>query len=258
MEFTDTLFGRESTVRNQTYMFNKWIKPYPPHQLEQLLRRWQRAGLAPRTQTFLLSLAVRYTEHMHGTRPKNAAKLRRAVSMQVPADPVKSLTKKNAQKLLGVWEALYPEHLGLFLMGYHCGMRISEALNLKRRDVDFGSGHIRITGLTKSGRPRLIPMSHLVEQTLQKTDNLIAGGDLSAPVFSSIKVNPRLKTACNLADIEPITFHWLRHTFATLALESGASLRTVSEILGHAHVSTTMNTYWHVLQQRIDLGFLDE
>ncbi len=255
MKFTDTLIGRESTVRNQTYMFNKWIKPYEPHQLEQLMRVWQRAGLAPRTQLFLLSLAGRYIEHLHGVRPQNAQKLRRAVSMQVPADPVKSLTKEQAEKLLAAWTKLYPEHVGIFLMGYHCGMRISEVQNLKWRDIDLVKGRIKVTGLTKNGKPRLIPMTKVVEQNFFRKQ--ITKYEEGTPVFPSIKVNPRLERACLLAGIPKITFHHLRHTFATLALDSGANIRVVSEILGHAQISTTLNTYWDSLDVRIDLGFLE-
>jgi integrase len=54
------------------------------------------------------------------------------------------------------------------------------------------------------------------------------------------------------------TFHSLRHTFATLALESGRSPLLVSQALGHAKVSTTLDIYWSVSKEKLDLGFLDE
>lgn len=49
------------------------------------------------------------------------------------------------------------------------------------------------------------------------------------------------------ADIEQVNFHALRHTFATRALENGIDYKTLSSILGHADVSTTMNRYAHAL-----------
>lgn len=51
------------------------------------------------------------------------------------------------------------------------------------------------------------------------------------------------------AQIEPKTFHALRHTFATRALESNANIKTVSEILGHASIQITLDTYSHVSQE---------
>jgi len=49
------------------------------------------------------------------------------------------------------------------------------------------------------------------------------------------------------AGINDANFHALRHTFATRALEAGVPAKTVSEILGHANVSTTLDLYSHVL-----------
>lgn len=51
------------------------------------------------------------------------------------------------------------------------------------------------------------------------------------------------------AQIEPKTFHALRHTFATRALESNANIKTVSEILGHASIQITLDTYSHVSKE---------
>jgi len=55
--------------------------------------------------------------------------------------------------------------------------------------------------------------------------------------------------ALNKAGLEHIAFHDLRHTFATLLIERGENIKTVQELLGHADVSTTLNTYTHVLDK---------
>lgn len=51
------------------------------------------------------------------------------------------------------------------------------------------------------------------------------------------------------ANIEHTAFHNLRHTVATLLLEKGENIKTIQELLGHADVSTTLNTYGHVLER---------
>jgi integrase len=55
----------------------------------------------------------------------------------------------------------------------------------------------------------------------------------------------------------PLTLHSLRHTFATLSLEAGCSIKWVSEQLGHRDASITLNTYYHALPpDAMDLTFL--
>ena len=58
------------------------------------------------------------------------------------------------------------------------------------------------------------------------------------------------KRLIRAANIESANFHCLRHTFATRAVESGVEVKTLSEILGHADVSTTLNKYAHSLPEQ--------
>lgn len=58
------------------------------------------------------------------------------------------------------------------------------------------------------------------------------------------------KRLLKAANIDAANFHCLRHTFATRAIESGVEIKTLSEILGHADVSTTLNKYGHSLPEQ--------
>ena len=58
------------------------------------------------------------------------------------------------------------------------------------------------------------------------------------------------KRLIKAAGIENANFHCTRHTFATRAVEKGVDIKTLSEILGHADVSTTLNKYAHSLPEQ--------
>lgn len=60
-------------------------------------------------------------------------------------------------------------------------------------------------------------------------------------------INTDFKIACKFADVPKIRFHDLRHTHATLLLQLRENPKVVSERLGHADISITLNTYSHVL-----------
>lgn len=62
-------------------------------------------------------------------------------------------------------------------------------------------------------------------------------------------ITRRFKQLLKAADIEDMNFHCLRHTFSTRALELGFDAKTLSEILGHSSVTTTLNLYAHSLPE---------
>ena len=132
---------------------------------------------------------------------------------------------------------------------YGCGLRISEALGLKRGDMPApGKGDvIRITG--KGGKQRLVPVLRQVAQSIADYVALCPT-DLPAdgPLFVGARGGPlspriiqlvmeRLRGALSLPNTA--TPHALRHSFATHLLARGGDLRAIQELLGHASLSTT-------------------
>jgi len=129
---------------------------------------------------------------------------------------------------------------------YGCGLRISEALSLKRRDAPLPDT-LRITG--KGNKTRLAPV---LPQVTAAVDAWLAVSPFAdgpdAPLFRAKRGGPltprhvqalmqRLRGALGLPD--SATPHALRHAFATHLLGAGADLRTIQELLGHASLSTT-------------------
>lgn len=132
---------------------------------------------------------------------------------------------------------------------YGSGLRISEALSLKRKDVPMpGAGDvILVTG--KGNKQRMVPVLQNVLQLVADYLKLCpAEITPDAPVFIGARGGPlspriiqlamaRLRGALGLPD--SATPHALRHSFATHLLARGGDLRAIQELLGHASLSTT-------------------
>lgn len=131
---------------------------------------------------------------------------------------------------------------------YGCGLRISEALSLTRREAPVGSvDRIEVTG--KGGKRRQLPA---IEPVRRAVEAYLALCPLAlapeGPLFVGVKGGPlnprivqaavaRMRGALGLPDTA--TPHALRHSFATHLLSRGGDLRTIQELLGHASLSTT-------------------
>ena len=134
----------------------------------------------------------------------------------------------------------------LLMMLYGSGLRISEALDLMRRDVPLGDW-LRITG--KGGKIREVPMLPAIAEAVAAYVGACPfDGGPDAPLFVSARGNAfgaraaqRLVESLRLELNLPahVTPHALRHAFATHLLGNGADLRAIQELLGHASLSTT-------------------
>ncbi|MCH5185943.1 MAG: site-specific integrase [Oscillospiraceae bacterium] len=149
------------------------------------------------------------------------------------------------------------------LICLYMGLRIGELCALKWSDVDFDNGiiHIkgtqsRIDGELKVMPPkskascRVIPIPDFLAEKLKTRENyseFVLSNNGKAVETRAYR--RRLKTLLKSAELPDIKFHALRHTFASRALEVGMDYKTLSEILGHASVSITMDLYVHSLDE---------
>jgi integrase/recombinase XerC len=145
-----------------------------------------------------------------------------------------------------------------FTLLYGCGLRISEALGLARKDISDGTDSIRVKG--KGGKLRMVPVLPQVKDAIAAYVGACPyelapdgplfvgarGGALSPRIVQLAMA--RLRGALGLP--ETATPHALRHSFATHLLSRGGDLRAVQELLGHASLSTTQ-IYTAVDAQRL-------
>lgn len=139
---------------------------------------------------------------------------------------------------------------------YATGMRVSELLNLKQSNINFGDGFVRVFG--KGSKERLIPIGRSAISWIKKyqseTRINLPNENSKDVLFLNSRGKPMSRMAIwDIVDkyvrkaliekaVHPHTF---RHSFATHLLEGGADLRAVQEMLGHSDISTT-EIYTHI------------
>jgi len=154
-------------------------------------------------------------------------------------------------------EWLGARDVALLTLLYGAGLRISEALSLKRGDVPLPA---TLTILGKGGKERVVPLLAVVRQAIDSYEKLIPfAGTKGSALFLSRRgkaMSPReaqllmarLRGALGLS--ERATPHAMRHSFATHLLSNGGDLRSVQELLGHASLSTTQ-TYTQIDSKKL-------
>ena len=183
---------------------------------------------------------------------KNAA-LIAVKSPKLPKPVPKAMSEDEAQTALDgvagmereVWIA--KRDRAILTLLYGAGLRLGEALGMRRGDAPLAAGAMSITG--KGNKTRMVPILPAVAAAIQ--DYLAACPHAlanDAPLFVGARggpLHPRLvqgqmmKLRAALGLPEHATPHALRHSFATHLLAGGGDLRSIQELLGHASLSTT-------------------
>ena len=147
---------------------------------------------------------------------------------------------------------------------YSCGLRISELCGLRMEDIDWEELTVRVRG--KGRKERLLPIGEPALAAIQSYWSVLLKQPRGAePVFrrsekaaepmSVRTLQARLKKYLAAAGLDPhLTPHKLRHSYATHMLDAGADLRSVQELLGHAHLVTTQ-VYTHVSTERLKKAY---
>ncbi|MGH7977302.1 MAG: tyrosine recombinase XerC [Limisphaerales bacterium] len=147
---------------------------------------------------------------------------------------------------------------------YSCGLRISELCGLRADDIDWSEQIVRVRG--KGKKERLVPVGKPALDAIENYWKILKQPPSGqSPIFFSetksrtplapIQLSRRLKQYLVIAGLDPhLTPHKLRHSYATHLLDAGADLRSVQELLGHAHLVTTQ-VYTHVTTERLKKAY---
>jgi len=229
-------------------------RAYLAHRAARLERSSIARGLSV-VRTFMRFLERRGLASSPALAVLRAPRLPRSVPKPLSVEDAAEIVDAPAALVTSAWQA--SRDIALMTLLYGCGLRLSEALGLKRAEAPRGDP-ITITG--KGRKQRMVPVLPAVRDAI--ADYLAAcpyplaadgplfvgarGGPLSPRVVQ--RQMQALRGALGLP--ETATPHALRHSFATHLLGGGGDLRAIQELLGHASLSTTQR-YTSVETERL-------
>jgi integrase/recombinase XerC len=194
--------------------------------------------------------------------PKYLTRDQMLALLEAPLKPLGEKKEKSAGRPIGA--SICFRDVAVLETIYSCGLRVSELCGLRVEDIDWSEQIVRVRG--KGKKERLVPIGEPALRAIEKYwGTLQQKPSGPEPVFLSEKKNPtpvaphvlqrRLKKHLATAGLDPaLTPHKLRHSYATHLLDAGADLRSVQELLGHAHLVTTQ-VYTHLTTERLKKAY---
>ena len=247
----------ERTIEMYRYLAGQFLGEYPdPTRLEvqQHLTERLDGGRSPafveNVRKALASL-FRFL-HEEGLAPGNPVSGLKAI--RVPYSERKLPSPEDIQKVLNVSftrrkDADKMRTMVTLLMT--TGLRLSEALGLRKDSIDFKSREMTVVG--KGGKQRVVPLLPVTADTLNayirkypSSSPFVFPGSTRTGHAEIHNAEKTLRHACVRAGVRPFTPHQLRHFYATEMLRNGAKLEVVGRILGHSGIGVTADIYRHV------------
>ena len=229
--------------------------------VERIESKDQPKGLSAKTvrninQVISSAMDLAVAQKIISANPTNACALPKIEHQEMQTIPAEQLQVfLQEAKATGVYEMYYIE--------LATGLRRGELLGLKWQDIDWKNGVIKVrrqvarvdgqikeAPLKTKNSYRTVTISQqaievLKEQKKKTNDTYVFPSPNGGPI-SPDSVNNMLKRVLERAGIPTVRFHDLRHTFATIALQNGVDIKTVSGMLGHFSAGFTLDTYAHV------------
>lgn len=154
----------------------------------------------------------------------------------------------------------------VWLLALLCGLRRGELLGLRWSDVDLRAGVATVCNQrmvvdrvcidrppkSAAGRrtlPLPAPVIEALHRERRRSRSLYVLSHPDGTPYSPQQLRHALDAACAEANLPRLHIHGLRHSMATAALEAGVDVKVLQSLLGHAHMSTTADTYLHPSQK---------
>lgn len=273
---------RNTTIQNYLYCINNWIIPKLGNiEIENISKN--------DLQNFIIEFSINHKRNtvINITKPLSGS-IKWAEengyinnnpwkNIKIPKDfsekEIEVFTKEEISMLL---KAKHYQQVkkDMIILGYRTGMRIGEILTLKWEDIDFNGKFLMIKRTLsgyKNNKPEITEpktkkskrridldkktMEMLINRYNENDEYVFSKNDGS--IYSRQAINlPRM---CRSVGIKARSFHTLRHTHATVLLSAGIHPKIVQERLGHAKISTTLDTYSHLVpgMQQVAVDIFD-
>ena len=178
--------------------------------------------------------------------------------------PLRALAAARATKGAAVVAGPFLRDVAILETIYSCGLRVSELCGLRGGNLDWDGQVVRVLG--KGRKEREVPIGQPALAAIRSYWEACGRSPATdGPVFLAyphrlVPMSPRtlqlrLKRWLAAAGLDPhLTPHKLRHSYATHLLDAGADLRSVQELLGHAHLVTTQ-VYTHLTTDRLKRAY---
>ena len=230
--------------------------------VERIESKKQSKGLSPKTvrnlhQIIASAMKLAKEQKLIVTDPTDGCALPKVEHREMKTLPVEQLTSfLREAKESGVFELYYVE--------LATGLRRGELLGLKWEDLDLERGDLRVkrqiaringevaeAPLKTKNAYRTLPLAQDTVDILKLQKKKVGSSPWVFPSPNGGPISPdsvgnMLHRVLKRAGLSRIRFHDLRHTFATLALQNGVDIKTVSGMLGHYSAGFTLDTYAHV------------
>jgi integrase len=276
------LSAKKAEVKPSTYVeyeqtINKHLLPFfqdsklvdiGPSTIQELIFVLESKGTSPAT----IGKILRYTRVI----------LRKAVNLElIDRDPcrtikapriekkeVRFLTPEEVSKLI---ESAQGDLRPLLAVACYTGLRMGEILALQWSDIDFKANAIRVirswkeeqgfTAPKTATSRRMVPLIKPLKRLLLEyhasreepgEDRLVFPNSEGKPRDRHRLSNIHFKNALKAAELPAIRFHDLRHTFASMMIESGCDTKTLQTIMGHSSVKVTLDVYSHLYRSSYD------
>ena len=145
---------------------------------------------------------------------------------------------------------------------YASGIRLSELINLKKDDINFYDGTLKVLG--KRNKERLVPINEFLIKTIesylleykseQKSQAYLLLTDKKKQMYPMFVHRLVKKYLSQITTSKKLSPHILRHTFATHMLDKGAELNAIKELLGHTSLAATQ-IYTHNSMEKLKKTF---